>query len=201
MKNTNQDNEKLVIRIKSGDQDAYKELLETFNNMIRKLINTYSIEMGDYKFDYEDIYQEACLALYQACTNYKDDQGMQFSSYAYLLIRSRVINRIRKNYRVYKDEYFSIDNYENAEYDRHLVTTAVSDNPVAYHYKKSFNDQMYSFYNGLIKLDQDIIRLRSIGKTYKEISNDLGVTTKKIDNRLRFIKKKLKKYILDNEIE
>lgn len=201
MKNTNQDNEKLVIRIKSGDQDAYKELLETFNNMIRKLINTYSIEMGDYKFDYEDIYQEACLALYQACTNYKDDQGMQFSSYAYLLIRSRVINRIRKNYRVYKDEYFSIDNYENAEYDRHLVTTAVSDNPVAYHYKKSFNDQMYSFYNGLIKLDQDIIRLRSIGKTYKEISNDLGVSTKKIDNRLRFIKKKLKKYILDNEIE
>ena len=201
MKNTNQDNEKLVTRIKSGDQDAYKELLEAFNNMIRKLINTYSIEMGDYKFDYEDIYQEACLALYQACTNYKDDQGMQFSSYAYLLIRSRVINRIRKNYRVYKDEYFSIDNYENAEYDRHLVTTAVSDNPVAYHYKKSFNDQMYSFYNGLIKLDQDIIRLRSIGKTYKEISNDLGVSTKKIDNRLRFIKKKLKKYILDNEIE
>lgn len=201
MKKTNNQNEDIVNRIKNGDEEAYKELLQEFNNMIRKLINTYTREIGDFKFDYDDIYQEACLALYRACQNYKNNQGMQFSSYAYLLIRSSVINRIRKDYRVYKDEYFSIDNYDNAEYNRHLITTAVSENPVAYHYEKTFNDAMYSFFNRLNKLDQNILKLRSVGKTYKEISVELDIPTKKIDNRLRNIKQMLKKYILDNKVE
>ena len=193
--------ELLVKDIQEGNEEAYKLILDNFKKMICKLIHSYQSEIGDFKVDFDDIYQEACLSLYEACMTYKENQGMKFSSYAYLLIRSKVINRVRRFIRQYRGEYYSLDSYISIEYNKSLIATSVSENPVAYHNEIELKKMIDIFINELPKQDKEIINLRLDGHSYKVIADTLNITTKRVDNRLESIKKKLKKYMDDNNIK
>lgn len=190
--------EEIAKLIQEGNDEAFTKLVNEFRYMIYKLIHSYERNIGDFKCDHDDIFQEACIALYNACMNYDASQGTKFSSYAYIVIRSSVVNSIKKYVRICSGEYYSIDKNANADYRNSIATNYVFDNPVEYLKRRQQKNDLQDFLLSLPQEDLLIVDMRRDGKTYKQIAKTLGITTKRVDNRLRSIKRKFAKYMKEN---
>jgi len=55
-------------------------------------------------YDREDLYQLGCLGLLNAIDTYNPDKGVQFSTYAWVIIRNRIVNAVKKEYRHHGNE-------------------------------------------------------------------------------------------------
>ena len=185
----------MIEKIRSGDEKAFEQLLKEYHRMIFSIINAYDLEKGDYAVDKLDLYQEASLALYEAVFSYEEKRNVRFSSYAYMLIRSRVLNVLRHYYRTYREETYSIDANENPDF---CNAFAISDQPFRYHREQEFLKHYRRFINGLSQEDRRILELRNRKYSYKQISESLNINTKRVDNRLAFLKRSIRAF-LDNE--
>ena len=182
---------KLIDRIRNGDDSAFASLLKRHHRMIYKIIYSFSLENGDYAVDKDDLYQEASLALYSAARTFEEDRNVQFSSYAFMVIRGRIVNALRVYYRTYEQEKYSIDVSErNAG-----RSICVSDNPIAYHREQELKENYACFIEKLPERDRKILLMKSEDQSYKEIARQLKISEKQIDNRLRALRKKFKTYI------
>ena len=182
---------KLINRIREGDDGAFSLLLKRHHRMIYKIIYSFSLENGDYAVDKDDLYQEASLALYQAAGTYEEDRKVLFSSYAFMVIRNRLLNTLRAYYRTYEKERYSIDVYERND-GRSLY---VSDNPIAYHREQELKENYACFMRKLPERDRKILLLKGEDLSYKEIARQLKLSEKQIDNRLRALRKKFRTYL------
>jgi len=187
------ENLEMIHKIKQGDEEAFSELLKAHHKMIYKIINSFYLENGDYAVDKNDLYQEASLALYSAVFSFEENKDTKFSTYAYMLIRSKLLNILRSYFRTYEEEKYSIDNTEAVQ------ITAVNDNPIDYHKEREFEKYLGTFIQGLSPEDRQILKLRYEDMTYKEIAQLLQINTKRIDNRLRSLRKRLKAYLEEGE--
>lgn len=186
--------EEIILEIRQGKTDQFEKLLNDFKNMIANIVNTYKYDIGDYKVDYDDLYQEGYLALYDACLKFKDDKGMRFSSYAYLLIRSRIINAVRSDAKIRRNEFYSYDRFEKNDWNRNLASTYVCEDPIKYQNEEFERLYVKRFMDSLSKEDQTILKMRANKRSYKQIAKDLNINVKKIDNRLRYIRNAYKEY-------
>lgn len=184
-----------IKKVKQGDDLAFNYILENHSRIIYKVINNHNLEVGDYKHDAENLYQEGCIALYNCIFTYEANKGMSFTSYAYMVIRSRINTVIRDNTRKYENEHYSIDNYPNVDYHLSMTNLCVSENPITYHKEKEFKNQLHNFINKLSIEDKQIVEMRSDNYSYKDIAKRLCINTKRVDNRLRMLRKKLKNNI------
>lgn len=191
----------LVSRIKNGDDNAFSELLQRFENMIYKIINNFNLNRGDYLLDVESLFQEGCIALYNAVQNYDESRGMAFSSYAYMVIRSRIITCIRSTRKKSSKECLSIDVIENMDYSLDYSCARVCDNPpVEYHREQELLENLEKYIAELPKEDRIIFTLRSDGVSYKQIAKLLNVSSKKIDNRIREMRRQLRKLYEEDKL-
>lgn len=182
---------KLINRIKNGDDSAFALLLKRHHKMIYKIIYSFSLENGDYAVDKDDLYQEASLALYGAAWSYEEEKKVLFSSYAFMVIRNKLLNILRAYYRTYEQEKYSIDVYERSDGNSFYI----SDNPIAYHREQELKENYACFIEKLPETDRKILLMKSEDQTYKEIARQLKISEKQIDNRLRALRKKFKTYI------
>ena len=181
----------LIHRIKTGDDSAFGLLLKQYHRMIYRIIYSFSLENGDYAVDKDDLYQEASLALYNAARSYEEDRKVLFSSYAFMVIRNRLLNVLRVYYRTYEQEKYSIDVYERND----VKSFYVSDNPIAYHREQELKENYACFVEKLPETDRKILLLKGEDHTYKEIARQLQISEKQIDNRLRALRKKFRTYL------
>ena len=70
MKQTRQ----IIQKVRSGDKEAFGELMQMYRRMIYKIIYSNNLNIGDFRLDEDDLFQEGCLALYDsifsfACSN------------------------------------------------------------------------------------------------------------------------------------
>lgn len=189
----------LIDNIRNGDEESFEILLDEYHNMIYKIIGSFDLQKGDYLIDSESLYQEGCIALYKAVNSYEKDKEMSFSSYAYMLIRARLHTYVRDVSRQFNNSYYSIDNTENINYEIIARNNYIHESPISYHREKEFEEYLNKFINKLSDEDKEIFRLRVEDYSYKEISERLNIKTKRIDNRLRTLRKKLKEYLGNEE--
>ena len=190
------ENLELVKKVRNGDEEAFKMLLENHRKMIYKLIYSSTLETGDYAVDMDEIFQEASLILYQAVFTFEEDKKVKFSSYAYLVMKRRIKNVLRGYYRIYSEEPISIDSHEHQDY---FLSLAVKEDPIGYHKEQEFRQRLNLFVDGLSGEDKQILELRGEELSYKEISDLLHISTKKIDNRLRILRKRMGHYLNDEK--
>lgn len=180
----------LIRRIKANDEDAFKQLLDLHHRMIYKIIYSFKLSNGDYRIDEKDLYQEGCLALYNAVFSYEEDRNVKFSSYAYIAIRSGILNSFRKYSRTYNEENVSLDLISD-----HSLPFRIQENPAQYHKEKEFRRELKQFIADLSKEDQKIITMKQDDSSYQQIADDLGINVKRVDNRLCNIRKRLRKHL------
>ena len=140
------ENLQLVKRVRNGDEEAFRILLENHRKMIYSLIYNSSLEMGDYAIDIEEVFQEASLILYQAVFSFEEDKKVKFTSYAYLVLKNRIRNVFRSFYNIYKEETYSIDSHEHQDY---FLSLAIKEDPIGYHKEQEFRQKLNHFMNRL----------------------------------------------------
>lgn len=188
-----------INAIKNGNEEYFNIILEDHRKLIYKIIYNYTLEKGDYMLDTDSLFQEGSLALYKAIFSFEEDKGMSFSSYAYMVIRSKLNTLVRDELKRFEDEHYSIDNYPNIDYHVSMSNLCVAENPVAYHKEIEFERKLDDFLEKLSVEDRAIIEMRDDNASYKQISERLHINTKRVDNRLRVLRNKLKKYLEDEE--
>lgn len=189
----------LIERVKKGDEEAFEIILDDNRKLIYKIIYNRNLENGDFMMDTESLFQEGSIALYKACKTFKTDKGMNFTSYAYMCIRSAINTYIRDNFKRRSDEFYSIDNYQNIDYHVSMSNVCIAENPIAYHKEMEFKKHLDEFVSKLGSEDRQILQMRSDDISYKTISERLNINTKRVDNRLRVLRSKLKKHLNDEE--
>ena len=177
----------ILDRIKQGDNDAFEELLEKHRLLIFKIINAQRLDAGDYHLDEEDLFQEGCLALYDAVFTYEEDRNVQFSTYAYIVVAGRIRSAVRNERKTLKGGYSSLD----LNSDRDLLM-CVAEDPCEYHKETQVLDVLEKFMATLNEEDRRIFQMKKDQYSYKEIADSLQISTKKVDNRLRYLRRQLR---------
>ncbi|MDO4198510.1 MAG: RNA polymerase sigma factor [Erysipelotrichaceae bacterium] len=190
--------EELIIRIQNDDKESFEQLLKENRGLIYSVINSRDLQMGAFKIDEDELFQEGSIALYEAAMTYKGGKGTKFSTWAYKIIYCRIIDRIRELRCRSGLDFYSLDTFNNLEYSNAF---AVEDNCVAYVKEKEFEKDVGSFLMSLSKEDRRIFELRKEGLSYRQIGIILKIDEKKVDNRLLAIRKKLKNYLKEEKEE
>ena len=177
----------IIQKIKEGDNDAFETLLYLHHNMIYKIINNMDRSIGDFVIDEKDLYQEASLALFEAAESFEPAREVKFSTYAYVHIKNNLLNFVKKYRRRYKDDIYSFD----AE-SRNLSLQVADSTANAYN-ASCFREELKKFLDNLNEEDRMILLMRGSDYSYKEIAERLNMSTKRIDNKLRVLKQRLRK--------
>ena len=188
----------MIDRIRNGEEDAFRLLLKRYHRMIYRIINSFRLENGDYAVDKNDLYQEASLALYHAAFTFQRDRNTKFSSYVFLIIRSRLINVLREYHRTYEEEKYSIDNAENLD---HRSSYCIRDNALDYHRENEFKEYLDQFLKELTPEDRTILAMRVEDCSYQQIAQRLQINTKRVDNRLRKLRIRLRDHLEREKID
>ncbi len=179
----------LLERYRKGEEEVFTEILKEYQGMIYSILSRFNRRLGDYTVTTDDLYQEACLGLLDACRNYDDVKGMKFSSFAYLVIHRRVSKRYFSLRRVYSHETSSLDSDDYASRKRSYINDQVT--MPEYEYRKEENStEMKRFIEKLGDEDRMILRMRMEKKGYKEIAESLKIPSKRVDNRMSLIRKR-----------
>ncbi|MBR3250994.1 MAG: sigma-70 family RNA polymerase sigma factor [Erysipelotrichaceae bacterium] len=177
----------IIQRLKEGDKDAFEKLLSVHHNMIYKIINGIDRSLGDYIIDEKDLYQEASLALYEAAESFEPERKVKFSTYAYVHIKNNLLNYVKKYRRRYRDDIYSFDiNPRSMDFQ-------VADSTRNSYNENQFKEELEKFLGKLNEEDRMILLMRGSDYSYKEIAEKLNTSTKRVDNKLRVLKQRLKK--------
>ena len=116
----------LIYKVRENDEDSNKILLNKYLPIIRKISSEYYQKYAYFGYEYDDFYQEALLAFYQALANYNEEKNVLFYTFFNVCIRkklssfcrnisnkknsSTLINSISIEDDIYQDKKTDIDN-------------------------------------------------------------------------------------------
>lgn len=187
----------LADQCKLGNRESFDELLQLLKPAIFNIIKKYRIP----SLDVDDLYQEACIGLYEACMNYDESRG-DFFAFSIMLIKRHLINVLKSALRqkhIILNSAYSLDGYIDRDTELVLIDVIPSVVPTPekiYLSKEKKEEYMrlmeYVMFNCSLK-EKGILKDFLYGCTYEEISHRRGVTVKSVDNALYRIRTRLKK--------
>lgn len=199
--NSEQD-EKLLNEIKNGSNDALEELITKYKNFVKSKAKTYFLIGADK----EDIIQEGMIGLFKAIRDFKNDKLVSFRSFAEICITRQIITAIKTATRqkhIPLNSYISLNKNCDDESDITLLDILNNDNlsdpeeaMINKEELKSIEDRMSRI---LSEFELEVLNLYLNGSSYQEISCQLERHIKSIDNALQRIKRKIEKYLADQQ--
>lgn len=196
--------EEIVILAKNSDTMAEEYLIGKYRNFVKAKAKTYFLIGGDK----DDIYQEGMIGLYKAIRDFRPDKLSSFRAFAELCITRQIITAIKTATRqkhIPLNSYISLNKpiYDD-DSDRTLMdvlaTVHISDPEeliISNEEKVKIQNKMYEV---LSELEMEVLRCYLDGKSYQEIACDLDRHAKSIDNALQRVKRKLEKYLKEQEV-
>ena len=191
--NAQVDNELLQL-IQHGDAHALDTLICKYQNFVRAKARSYFLIGADR----EDIFQEGMIGLYKAIRDYDVDKLASFKGFAELCITRQIITAIKTATRQKHsplNSYISLDRpIYDEESERTLFdiiegTEAVDPVELLMNREK-FGDIEEKLSDVLSSLEKQVLHLYLDGRTYQEISDEIGRHVKSIDNALQRVKRK-----------
>jgi RNA polymerase sigma-H factor len=187
----------LVARYqRHGEAEVLQALITRYRRFARAKARGYFLIGGDS----DDVEQEALIGLYKAVRDYRPDHQASFRAFAELCIKRQIITAIKTATRQKHqplNQYQSIsgvrpgDEAGEASIDEILVCHSAADPCEAIVADERMQRMQTSMDELLSGLEVEVLRLYVEGKSYQEISDQLGRHTKSIDNALQRIKRKL----------
>ena len=191
--------EDVVELAQEADGAALEYLLNKYKNFVRTKARSYFLIGADH----EDIVQEGMIGLYKAIRDYRRDKLKSFRSFAELCITRQVITAIKTATR---QKHIPLNNYislnrpiYDEDSDRTLLDVITEDAP-SNPEEMLIDREDLSVIEGRIgqvlsDLEKEVLVRYMEGKSYVEISQEMGRHVKSIDNALQRIKRKLMKYL------
>ena len=195
----NMRDEDLVRLAQQQDGAAMECLLNRYKNFVRTKARSYFLIGADH----EDIVQEGMIGLYKAIRDYREEKLKSFRAFAELCITRQIITAIKTATRqkhIPLNNYVSLNRpiYEE-DSDRTLLDVITEDAPTNPE-EMLINRENLTVIEGRIgeilsDLEKEVLTRYIEGKSYQEISNEMGRHVKSIDNALQRIKRKLLRYL------
>jgi RNA polymerase sporulation-specific sigma factor len=187
----------LVLRARSGDELAFRRLLDRHRDLIGWSVRMYGGK-GLARQDYE---QEALIGLHKAVRDYRADRESSFRNFAALCIKRQVITALKTATRRKHEplnEAASLDAPLPADPDGSLGDL-VSDrrstvpDPVEHvEQVESLHELSVAIRERLTDVEYACLRLwAGGGLEYQDIAGRLGVGEKTVDNALQRVQRKL----------
>ncbi len=184
----------LVEGFREGELDALQVLLERYRRFARAKARTYFLVGADS----DDIEQEGMIGLFKAARDFRPDREASFRAFAELCITRHVITAIKTATRQKHqplNQYVSLSGARGGDDERSVedllaahhaadpADTVISNERIA-----AMRQAVAALLSGL---EVEVLRLYVEGKSYQEMSQQLGRHVKSIDNALQRIKRKL----------
>ncbi len=191
--------EQVVKIAQAGNGEALEYLLNKHKNFVRTKARSYFLIGADH----EDIVQEGMIGLYKAIRDYKEEKLSSFRAFAELCVTRQIITAIKTATRqkhIPLNSYVSLNKpIYDEESDRTLLDVITEDAPTNPE-EMLINREDLSVIEGRIgqmlsDLEKQVLVRYMEGKSYVEISEEMGRHVKSIDNALQRIKRKLLKYL------
>lgn len=169
----------LLLKAKEGSSEAWKEIVKTYLPVIKSILREFFIP----HMDYEDLIQEGLFALFKAVNSFDVEKGKEFEPFLEMCIRRQFISALRRATR----------QREVPLSKRVSVEEGVSFS--SWEIKEELKKMLFDFNLRLSELESKVLSEYLMGKTYTEIANELGLTSKVVDNALQRVKRKFKKFL------
>lgn len=169
--------ENLAVRAQNGDETALRAIFERFEPYIR----FYSAQYKCSRVDFDDLVQEGGIGLVSAVRFFRSDAGAAFKTFACLCIRRQILSAMRN---VNRKEVVSLDNISN------LNSNAENPEDVVI-MRESISSVKDALLMSFTPFERKLFLLYIEGFSYKSIAKELRVGTKKVDNSLQSIKRRL----------
>ncbi len=191
--------EEVALLAQNADGAALEYLLNKYKNFVRSRARSYFLIGADH----EDIVQEGMIGLYKAIRDFRTDRLSSFRAFAELCITRQIITAIKTATRqkhIPLNSYISLNRpIFDDENDRTLmdvISEEVASNPE----EMLISQEDLTLIEGRIgkilsPFERQVLLRYLDGKSYQEISEELGRHVKSIDNALQRIKRKLQSFL------
>ena len=193
--------EEVVVLAQSGDGQALAFLLNKYKNFVRSKARSYFLIGADH----EDIVQEGMIGLYKSIRDFQPARLASFHSFAELCIKRQIITAIKAATRqkhVPLNSYVSLNKpLYDEESDRTLLDVIEGrvTNPEDLYISQEDLAHIQSQISEILSdLERQVLDAFIDGKRYQEIAELLGRHVKSIDNALQRVKRKLCKFLEEN---
>ena len=196
------EDEILVEKIHDGDEEALNSLITKYRSFVKAKANRYFLTGGDK----EDVFQEGMIGLCKAIRDYRNDKNASFKSFADLCVTRQIITAVKSATRqkhsplnTYISLYKPIYQGESDETLIEIIPEQNQLDPATILIGLEENKNIkLKIAEVLSKLENRVLALYLNGETYFQISQELDVPIKSIDNALQRIKRKLERYLDSN---
>ena len=189
----------IVKLAKADNLYALEYILEKYKNFVKSRSRPYFLIGADR----EDIIQEGMIGLYKAIRDYDTEKYTNFRAFAEMCITRQIITAIKTATR---RKHMPLNSYVSLSHpvfdedsDKTLLDTITEHScldPEEIIINKEDYTSIGKKINELLSpKEMEILSVYLQGKSYQEISNELGISHKSIDNALQRVKRKLDKNI------
>ena len=191
--------EEIALLAQDADGAALEYLLNKYKNFVRSRARSYFLIGADH----EDIVQEGMIGLYKSIRDFRTDKLSSFRAFAELCITRQIITAIKTATRqkhIPLNSYVSLNKpIYDEENDRTLldvISEEIQSNPE----ELLISQEDLTLIEGRIgemlsPLEKQVLLRYLDGKSYQEISEELGRHVKSIDNALQRIKRKMQGFL------
>jgi RNA polymerase sporulation-specific sigma factor len=191
--------EELVKMAQQGDEEAGEQLIRKYKEVVKTKAHLYFMVGADR----DDIMQEGMIGLFKAIKDFDHNRQASFRTFAELCINRQIITAIKQAARMkHSPLNTSVSLNKPIAHDSQVITlaeTLASDSnsdPEALLLFKEIIDYIEgNEISAFTKLEHLVWSQYLQGKSYKEISENLGKSTKSIDNAIQRTKRKLAAYL------
>lgn len=165
------------------------QLIEDHLNCVRWTINRFiSVNDSVCGLEYDDLYQEGCIALWRAAETFDEQQGAQFHSYAISVIRNHLLDYCR-HIQSRAIPMVSLENWD-VEMTRSGAVVWDGDNSLFVEQVLDYGKRTYS---GVARLGVEALELKIAGYSGADIAELYGVQPNHVGAWISRAAKKLKK--------
>jgi RNA polymerase sporulation-specific sigma factor len=192
---TNWPDAEVVRWAQMGRQDASEHLLYKYRNLVRSKVKSYFLVGAER----EDLLQVGMIGLWQAIVDYKPAKATSFPAFAKVCIHRHIITAIKAATRQKQLplntslslEVPSEDDYSDWNMSDVLQTDDTSDPEDLIIQREDSKALQEMLQQLLSEFEWAVLAGYQLGKSYREIADELRCKTKSVDNALARIKRKV----------
>ena len=200
-----QGEEEIIKQAKSGNKLAIEYLINQNMDIVYAKAKYFFIK----GLDKEDVIQEGMLGLFKAIRDYRTDREASFRGFSQLCVHRQLISAIKRanrqkhqplNNSTSINKTYDYDNESGRSFSEILPDKKkkLEDQFV---YKEIINLVFQEIEKELTKLEKNVFYEYLDDRTYKEISDKLGINVKTVDNALQRARKKIDDIKINNNLE
>ncbi len=177
--------EDLAVLAANGDDEAMSLLI----NAITPIAKAKAAKYAEARISDEDLYQEGMIGFIKAVYSFNPSKGVKFRTYANTLIRNEIYSAYEKMCNGKNEALTGAVSLENgAEQSSATAESAESIVIDSFEYQRILE----ILESNLSSFEQQVINLKSQGKTRLQIAEMLECSLKSVDNAFQRIRKKLR---------